>query len=77
MVILMHLYEGFDVYYVLIYSHNTYAADTNAAPFTNESTALIVQVRLKRSGPEPPITSHEFSRVSSFSFTLDHTNGAC
>ena len=32
----MHLYEGLDVYFILIYSHYTYAADTSAAPFTNE-----------------------------------------
>jgi len=61
----MHVYEGSNVYYILIYSHDdTQAADTSAAPFTNESIALIVQVRLKRSGLEPLITSHEFSRVS-------------
>jgi len=35
---------------------------------TNESIALIVQVRLKQSGLEPLITSHEFSRVSSLLF---------
>ena len=64
----MLLYESVDVYYILIYSHNTTpAADTSAAPFANESIALIVQVRLKESCPEPLITSHEFSRVSSLS----------
>jgi len=69
MLILMHLYEGFDVYYILIYSRNkTHAADTSSAPFTNESIALIVQVRLKRSELEPLITSHEISRVSSLLF---------
>jgi len=52
MLVLMHLYKGFDVYYILIYSHNkTHTADTSAGAFTNESIALIVQVRLKRSGP--------------------------
>jgi len=45
--VLLHLYEGFDVYYILSYSHNTHAADPNAALFTNECFALIVQVRLK------------------------------
>jgi len=45
----MHSYEGFDVFYSLIYSHiSTHAADTSAAPFRNESIALIVQVRLKQ-----------------------------
>jgi len=61
--VLMLLDEGFDVYYILIYSHSS-AADTSASPFTNESIALVVQVRLKQSGLEPPITSREFSRVS-------------
>jgi len=64
----MLLYDGFDVYYILIWSHNTQAADTSAASFTNESIALIVRVRLKRSGLEVLITSHEFSRVSSLFF---------
>ena len=69
MLVLMHLCEGFDIYYILSYSHsNTHAADTSAAPFTNESIALIVQVRLKRSRLEPLISSHEFSRVSSLLF---------
>ena len=56
--VLLHLYEGFDVYYILSYSHNsTHAADTSAAPFTNEFIALIVQVGLRRSGREPLILS--------------------
>jgi len=63
----MHLNEAFDVYYILIFSHNTHAADTTVAPFT---IALIVQVRLKRSGLEALMTSHAFSRVSSL---LSHT----
>jgi len=73
----MHLYEGFDVYYVLTYSHNKiHVADPSAAPFTNESIALIVQVRLKRSGLEPLITSHEFPRVSSLhSYTKPYKRG--
>jgi len=66
MLVSVHLYEGFDVHYILSYSHNsTNAADTTAAPFTIETIASVVQVRLKRSGLEPLITSHEFSWVSS------------
>jgi len=40
MLVLMNLYEGFDVYYILINSHNTHAADTSVAPFSNESIAF-------------------------------------
>jgi len=41
MLVLMHLYEGFDVVYILSYSHNhTHAADTSAVSFTNVSICL-------------------------------------
>jgi len=72
----MYIYEGFDVYYIFSYSHNTHAADLNAALFTNECFALIVEVRLKWRGFEPLITSHEFPRVSSLhSYTKPYKRG--
>ena len=37
MLVLMQLYEGFNIYYILLYNHkNTHAADTRAAPSTSK-----------------------------------------
>ena len=77
MFVSMHLYEGFGVCYNLVYCSNIHAADTSAASFTNESIALIVQVRHKRSGLEPLITSMNSLGSLPSSCTLNHTNGAC
>jgi len=72
MINLMHLYEGFDVYYILIFSHNTQAlipvplhSRTNLLP-SSYCTSSAQAERV-----EPLITSPEFLLVSFLLFLIN------